>query len=74
MKNLAFKLGEKVKQTKKPATVGQLNAYDRRIVHLALKPDSELRTHSIGEGYYRKLKIFPKQRRRKGKTNKSGSK
>ena len=74
LKNLAFKLGEKVKQTKKPATVGQLNAYDRRIVHLALKPDSELRTHSIGEGYYRKLKIFPKQRGRKGKTNKSGSK
>jgi len=72
--NLAIKLGEKVKQTKKPATVGQLNAYDRRIVHLALKADNELRTHSIGEGYYRKLKIFPKQRRRRGKSNKTDSK
>ena len=74
LKNLAIKLGEKVKQTKKPATVGQLNAYDRRIVHLVLKSDSELRTHSIGEGYYRKLKIFPKQRRRKGKNNKADNK
>jgi spoIIIJ-associated protein len=73
LKNLAIKLGEKVKQTKKPATVGQLNAYDRRIVHLTLKPDSELRTHSIGEGYYRKLKIFPKQRRRRGKSNKAAN-
>jgi len=73
LKSLAIKLGEKVKQTKKPATVGQLNAYDRRIVHLTLKPDSELRTHSIGEGYYRKLKIFPKQRRRRGKSNKAAN-
>jgi len=73
LKTLAIKLGEKVKQTKKPATVGQLNAYDRRIVHLTLKPDSELRTHSIGEGYYRKLKIFPKQRRRRGKSNKAAN-
>lgn len=74
LKSLAIKLGEKVKQTKKPATVGQLNAYDRRIVHLTLKADSELRTHSIGEGYYRKLKIFPKQRNRGGKSNKSENK
>ena len=74
LKNLAFKLGEKVKLTKKPATVGQLNAYDRRIVHLALKADSELRTHSVGEGYYRKLKIYPKQRRRKDKSNKTNNK
>lgn len=71
LKQLALKLGEKVKQTGKPATVGQLNAHDRRIVHLALKADSELRTHSIGEGYYRKLKIFPKQRKRKGNNNKT---
>ena len=72
--NLALKLVEKVQKTNKPATVGQLNAYDRRIVHLALKADSELRTHSIGEGYYRNLKIFPKQRRRRGKGNKSDAK
>jgi len=71
LKSLAIKLGEKVKQTKKPATVGQLNAYDRRIVHLTLKADAELRTHSIGEGYYRKLKIFPKQRKHGGKNTKT---
>ena len=72
--SLALRLGEKVKQTKKPATVGQLNAYDRRIVHLALKADSEIRSHSMGEGYFRKLKIFPKQRRRGGKSSKTENK
>lgn len=69
--SLAMRLAEKVKETKKPATVGQLNAYDRRIVHLALKADSEVRTHSMGEGYFRKLKIFPKQRRRGGNGSKT---
>lgn len=59
---LAVKLGEKVKKTGKPAIVGQFNAYDRRIVHMALKNESDLRTHSVGEGYYRKLKIFPKRK------------
>ena len=72
--SLALRLSEKVKQTQKPAMVGQLNGYDRRIVHLALKADSEVRTHSIGEGYIRKLKIFPKQRRRGGESSKTESK
>jgi spoIIIJ-associated protein len=72
--SLALRLGEKVKQTQKPAMVGQLNGYDRRIVHLALKADSEVRTHSIGEGYIRKLKIFPKQRRRGGESSKTENK
>jgi spoIIIJ-associated protein len=45
-------------------TIGQMNAHDRRIVHLHLKENSEVRTQSIGEGYYRKLMIFPKKRRR----------
>jgi len=62
LRALALKLGEKVKKTGKPAIVGQFNAYDRRIVHMALKNESDLRTHSVGEGYYRKLKIFPKRK------------
>ena len=65
LERLALRLGEKVKRTGKPVTVGQFNAYDRRIIHLVLKEESELRTHSMGEGYYRKLKIFPKKKRKR---------
>lgn len=65
LENLALRLSEKVKKTGKPVTVGQFNAHDRRVIHVALKEDREVRTHSVGEGYYRKLKIYPKRRRGK---------
>ena len=58
---LARRLAEKVKRTGKPATIGQMNAHDRRIVHLALKNDSAVRTQSMGDGYLRKLVIYPKK-------------
>ena len=58
LESLAQRLGEKVKRTGKPLTAGQFNAHDRRIIHIALKEDNAVRTHSVGEGYYRKLKIF----------------
>ena len=64
LEKLALRLGEKVKKTGKPVTAGQFNAHDRRIIHIALKEDREVRTHSVGEGYYRKLKIYPKRKRR----------
>jgi spoIIIJ-associated protein len=38
-----------------------MNAYDRRVVHLALKDDSGVRTKSIGNGYIKKLMIFPRK-------------
>jgi spoIIIJ-associated protein len=61
LKKLAGRTAEKVKRTGKPATIGQMNAHDRRIVHMALKDDNAVRTQSIGEGYIRKLVIFPKK-------------
>lgn len=63
LKRLASKMAEKAKKTNKPVTVGQLNAHDRRIVHMSLKDNHDVRTQSMGEGYYRKLVIIPKKRR-----------
>jgi len=65
LEKLASRLSEKVKKTGKPLTAGQFNAHDRRIIHITLKEDRDVRTHSVGEGYYRKLKIYPKKKRRK---------
>ncbi|HJO63516.1 MAG TPA: RNA-binding cell elongation regulator Jag/EloR [Desulfobacterales bacterium] len=61
LERLAVRLAEKVKLTGKSATVGQMNAYDRRIVHLALKSDEGVRTLSKGGGFIKKLLIFPKK-------------
>ncbi len=58
---MAEKLADKSKKTGKPVSLGQLNAHDRRIVHIALKADTSVRTQSRGQGFYRKLIIFPKQ-------------
>lgn len=61
LEKTASRLAEKVKRTGKPANIGQMNAHDRRIVHIFLKDDNGVRTQSVGEGFLRKLVIFPKK-------------
>jgi spoIIIJ-associated protein len=56
---LAAKIGEKVKKTKKAVTLNYLNAHNRRIIHMALQNDLDLTTKSRGEGEYRKIIIVP---------------
>ena len=62
LKHLAYKMADKAKKTGRPATINQMSAQDRRIVHMALKDDSKVRTQSMGDGYYRRLVIFPKKK------------
>ncbi|OQY60510.1 MAG: hypothetical protein B6245_00995 [Desulfobacteraceae bacterium 4572_88] len=69
LENLAARLSEKAKRIGKPVSIGQLNAYDRRIVHIALKDDNAVRTQSMGEGFYRKLVIFPHRRYSSGRSH-----
>jgi spoIIIJ-associated protein len=61
LRQMASRMADKAKRTKKPVTIGQMNAHDRRIVHIHLKDEEGVRTQSVGEGYYRKLMIFPKK-------------
>ncbi|NOX33358.1 MAG: KH domain-containing protein [Deltaproteobacteria bacterium] len=62
LKHLAYKMADKAKKTGRPATINQMSAQDRRIVHLTLKDDNHVRTQSMGDGYYRRLVIFPKKK------------
>jgi spoIIIJ-associated protein len=62
LENMALRLAEKSKKIGKPISLGQMNAYDRRIVHMALKDFPEVQTRSRGEGRLRKLVIFPQKR------------
>jgi spoIIIJ-associated protein len=62
LRHLAYKMADKARKTGRPATINQMSAQDRRIVHLALKDDASVRTQSMGDGYYRRLVIFPKKK------------
>jgi spoIIIJ-associated protein len=61
LKDLASRLAKKASKTGKPSTMSRMNAHDRRVVHVMLKNNRSVRTQSVGEGYYRKLIIFPKK-------------
>ncbi len=57
--DLAEKVRQKVKKTRKPVSLGHMSAHDRRIIHLALQEDASLTTKSRGEGEYRKIVVLP---------------
>ena len=60
LNQMALKMSEKAKKSRKPVTTNLLNPHDRRIVHLALRDDEELYTKSRGEGILKKVVIIPK--------------
>lgn len=62
LKKLAEKIAAKSKANGKPMSLGQMNANDRRIIHLCLKHDNDVKTHSVGEGFIKKLVIYPKKK------------
>lgn len=62
---LAHQLSEKVKKSHRPLTTGPMSAQDRRVIHLALKEDHEVRTKSKGEGNLRRVVIYPVKKTKK---------
>ncbi len=65
LEGLAIKTAQKVKKEGKAISIGHMNAADRRIIHITLKEEKEIRTKSIGEGYIRKILILPKKKKAK---------
>jgi spoIIIJ-associated protein len=59
LKKMAIRSGEKAKLSGFSLTMGPFNAFDRRIIHLALQEDPLLRTESLGEGEMKRIKIIP---------------
>jgi spoIIIJ-associated protein len=54
---------EKVRKTGAPYTFSPMSSRERRIVHLALRDEADLRTESEGEGSDRRLVVYPKDYR-----------
>ena len=61
LREMALFLGDKAKKTRRVQVTRPLSAYQRRIIHLALEGDSDLQTHSKGEGPHRRVVIQAKR-------------
>ncbi len=52
---------EKVRNSGAPYAFSPMNSRERRVVHLALRDEEDLRTESEGEGPARHLVVYPKE-------------
>jgi spoIIIJ-associated protein len=59
LEGLARRMAERARQTGRPVMLEPMAAYERRIVHLALREDATIYTESSGEGENRKIVIYP---------------
>lgn len=50
---------EKVKRTGQPFRFNPMNSRERRVIHLAMRNETELRSESTGHGGYRQVVIYP---------------
>ena len=59
LKDQARMSAQRVRYFKKEVTLEPMNAFERRIVHLALQEYPDISTESIGEGESRRVVIHP---------------
>jgi spoIIIJ-associated protein len=55
----AVAAAEKVKRTGQPFKFNPMNSRERRVIHLALRNEAELRSESTGHGGFRQVVIYP---------------
>lgn len=84
LEDQARELAALVKEDGKTQTITSLNPSERRVVHMALQDDKEIRSRSVGDGLFKKVLIYkpgkpntgggskkrPPSRGRRGKGNK----
>lgn len=61
LEGLARRVAEQARTTGRPQVLDPMQAYDRRIIHMALREDNTVYTESSGEGETRKITVFPKK-------------
>jgi spoIIIJ-associated protein len=54
----AKELAEMVKEDGKTQAIPPLNPSERRVVHVALQDDNEIRSRSVGDGLFKKILIY----------------
>ncbi len=84
LKVRAVELAAQVKEDGKTQVLPALNPSERRVIHMILQEDNDIRSRSVGDGLFKKILIYkpgkgnkPTGRKRppaKGRQNKSGPK
>ncbi len=71
----ALRLAQEVKDSSKTRTIPAINPAERRIVHMALQDDTEIRSRSVGDGLFKKVLIYlpNKGRKRSGGRRRRGN-
>ncbi len=62
LQDMAAKAAEKVRDFGKPYLFSPMNPAERRQIHLALQDDKMISTESLGDGRYKRVKVFIKKR------------
>lgn len=58
LREMAEKAAQKVLETGEEEILNLMNPYERRIIHLVVNEIPGLTTESLGEGFYKKVKIY----------------
>ncbi len=72
LQDLAKELAAFVKEDGKTQVIPSLNPSERRVVHMALQDDKEIRSRSVGDGLFKKILIYKPGKPKTG-GNTSGS-
>jgi spoIIIJ-associated protein len=61
LEGLALRVAEQVARTGRPQALEPMPAYERRVVHVALRKHPQVTTRSVGEGERRRVTIIPRK-------------
>ncbi len=61
LEKLAKNLILKVKKTRQPKVLEPMNPYERKIIHTIIQDDPDVNAISLGDGAYKRLKLFLKK-------------
>lgn len=72
LKERAVEYAALVKEDGKTQVISSLNPSERRVVHVALQDDTDIRSRSVGEGLFKKVLIYKPGKGRKSNNRKRG--